>query len=324
MDTRKTGTFICILRKQKGLTQSQLAERIGVTDKALSRWETGKGFPDVSLLQPLAEALDTSVTELLAGEPLTEEEKAAHSDSALLEALRYAGGMGRRTLCVLLTIAGVWLFALPLFLVANSLPVRLGGLVFLLLAWLVGSGRLSWPKAFGFRSGVLTQKGAALASALALAAALVLELLPWGAVLVFGRPAEDGTIGRFRETFSYFSLTPAGYANFFPPAHRVDDGSPAPVVPAPMAEASEKAGGRHLCRKHRSPGVLPAALGGLWLGLLLPGRRRHHRTAPNLHSLPGTGQPHKIKGCPRAFDPGASFFLVNPGRSEPPPPPPPG
>ena len=216
MDTRKTGTFICILRKQRGLTQSQLAERIGVTDKAVSRWETGKGFPDVSLLQPLAEALGTSVTELLAGEPLTEEEKAAHSDSALLEALRYAGGMGRRALCVLLAIAGVWLLALPLFLAANALPVRLGGLVLLLLAWLVGSGRLTWPKVFRFRSGVLTQRGAALVSALALAAALVLELLPWGAVLVFGRPAEDGTIGRFRETFSYFSLTPAGYANFFP------------------------------------------------------------------------------------------------------------
>ena len=49
MDTQKTGTFLRILRKQKGLTQNQLAERIGVTDKAVSRWETGKGFPDVYL-----------------------------------------------------------------------------------------------------------------------------------------------------------------------------------------------------------------------------------------------------------------------------------
>ena len=69
---------------------------------------------------------------------------------------------------------------------------------------------------------------------------------------------------------------------------------------------------------------LAAALGDLWLGLLLPGGRRHHRAAPNLHPLPGTGQPHKIKGCPRAKGPGASFFPVNPGRSGPPLPPPPG
>ena len=47
-------------------------------------------------------------------------------------------------------------------------------------------------------------------------AAVILEALPFGAVLNFARPAEDGTIGRFRQTFSYFSLTPFGYANFGP------------------------------------------------------------------------------------------------------------
>ena len=59
MDAKKTGTFIGMLRRQMGLTQAELAERIGVTDKAVSRWETGKGFPDLSLLQPLAAELGT-------------------------------------------------------------------------------------------------------------------------------------------------------------------------------------------------------------------------------------------------------------------------
>ena len=67
MDAKKTGSYICLLRKQRGLTQAELAERIGVTDKAVSRWERGKGFPDITLLPPLAQVLGTSVTELLAG-----------------------------------------------------------------------------------------------------------------------------------------------------------------------------------------------------------------------------------------------------------------
>ena len=137
MNTQKTGQFICLLRKQKGLTQSQLAEQVGVTDKAVSRWETGKGFPDISLLQPLADALGTSVTELLAGEPLTAEEKADRSDSALLEALRYTGGMGKPVLSALLAVAGGFLLIAPLFMAGGTAGLRLTGLV-LLVYWLHG------------------------------------------------------------------------------------------------------------------------------------------------------------------------------------------
>ena len=54
MELHKTGLFISSLRKQKDMTQKDLADKIGVTDKAVSRWETGKGFPDVSLLKSLS------------------------------------------------------------------------------------------------------------------------------------------------------------------------------------------------------------------------------------------------------------------------------
>ena len=68
MDYERTGNLIQKLRKEKNMTQVQLAELLGVTDRAISKWETGKGFPDVSVLKPLATALGTSVTELLDGE----------------------------------------------------------------------------------------------------------------------------------------------------------------------------------------------------------------------------------------------------------------
>lgn len=62
-----TGEVIRTLREKKGLTQSGLAARIGVTDKAVSKWETGKGLPDITLIEPLAGALGVSVIELMSG-----------------------------------------------------------------------------------------------------------------------------------------------------------------------------------------------------------------------------------------------------------------
>ena len=65
-----TGTTIKALRETKKLTQSQLADQLGVSNKTVSKWETGRGFPDSSLLQPLAAALGVSVIELLNGEAI--------------------------------------------------------------------------------------------------------------------------------------------------------------------------------------------------------------------------------------------------------------
>ena len=76
MDNYVTGAAIKSLREAKRLTQEELAERIHVSAKAVSKWETGKGFPDISLLEPLAKALDVSVIELLSGEDIRNRNRA--------------------------------------------------------------------------------------------------------------------------------------------------------------------------------------------------------------------------------------------------------
>lgn len=68
MDTTKIGELICALRKEKGLTQVQLAERLNVSDKAVSKWERGLGCPDVSLLARLSQVFAVDLEKLLAGE----------------------------------------------------------------------------------------------------------------------------------------------------------------------------------------------------------------------------------------------------------------
>lgn len=71
MNSYITGNIIKALREKHCLTQNQLAQQLGVSDKAVSKWETGKGLPDVTLVEPLAKALGVSVIELMNGEPIT-------------------------------------------------------------------------------------------------------------------------------------------------------------------------------------------------------------------------------------------------------------
>ncbi len=78
MDRYVTGAVIRSLRERNHLTQDELASKIHVSGKAVSKWETGQGFPDVSLLEPLAEALHISVIELLSGADVRNRNRAAN------------------------------------------------------------------------------------------------------------------------------------------------------------------------------------------------------------------------------------------------------
>ena len=72
MDQIKIGTFLKLLRKEKNLTQEQLAERLGVSNRTVSRWENGNNMPDISLLSEIAEFYDVSIPELIYGERKSE------------------------------------------------------------------------------------------------------------------------------------------------------------------------------------------------------------------------------------------------------------
>ena len=78
MDHYVTGAVIKALREKQGMTQAELAEQLCVSDKAVSKWETGRGFPDVSLLEPLGKALRISVPELLCGQTITNHNRGAN------------------------------------------------------------------------------------------------------------------------------------------------------------------------------------------------------------------------------------------------------
>ena len=87
MNQKKIGNFIAVRRKEIGLTQSQLAEKLGITDKAVSKWETGRSMPDLSLFSPLCDLLHITLNELLSGEFISDENRKEKSNQVLLEVL---------------------------------------------------------------------------------------------------------------------------------------------------------------------------------------------------------------------------------------------
>ena len=87
MNQIKIGAFISERRKAKGWTQSQLAEKLEITDKAVSKWETGRSMPDLSLFMPLCTLLDVTLNELFAGERIAEEKWKERADEVLMDVI---------------------------------------------------------------------------------------------------------------------------------------------------------------------------------------------------------------------------------------------
>lgn len=123
MDAQKFGVFVATIRKEKNMTQAELASKIKVTDKAVSRWERGLGFPDINSLEPLADALGISVLELMKSEKIqTQEIQCKDADIVLSDTIKEADKQRllerkqeRKTLII--TIGVIALFSVCILLI---------------------------------------------------------------------------------------------------------------------------------------------------------------------------------------------------------------
>lgn len=112
MDNKKIGAFIAMNRKKKGLTQEQLGERLGVSNKTISRWENGNYMPDISLLQSLSKELDISLNELLSGEKIEDEKVMEYSEMNLANTIDYSARVIKnehKKISVFLMMVGVFM-----------------------------------------------------------------------------------------------------------------------------------------------------------------------------------------------------------------------
>lgn len=120
MDVQKIGEFLKELRKQNNMTQEQLGERVGVTNKTVSRWETGKYMPPIECLKSLSDLYQISINEILTGEKLTDKnykEAAENNISVTLEEIEAKGKKFEHTMLIVMGITSllaiVSMFLLP-------------------------------------------------------------------------------------------------------------------------------------------------------------------------------------------------------------------
>lgn len=117
MDQVKIGKFIAEKRKQKNMTQIEFAEKLGVTNKSVSRWENGKNMPDVSLFIPVCELLDITVNELISGEEIREDET-RKTNEIMVETIKESNkAIGKSRLifyAVMIIVNAVFSIAVPL------------------------------------------------------------------------------------------------------------------------------------------------------------------------------------------------------------------
>ena len=124
MDQICIGKFIAEERKKKGYTQRQLSEKLGISDKTISKWERGNGFPEVSLLLPLCEELDISVNELLSGKRVSEEEYRKKAEENMVNLVKEAQESKKKIILSAMVAILVILAATPLFVLSGALEMN--------------------------------------------------------------------------------------------------------------------------------------------------------------------------------------------------------
>ena len=124
MDQIKIGKFIADERKRKGYTQKQLSEKLAISDKTISKWERGNGFPEVSLLLPLCNELEITVNELLSGERVSEEEYLKKAEENMVNLVKEAQESKKKIIMSAMVSVLVIVAAVPLFVVAGMFEMQ--------------------------------------------------------------------------------------------------------------------------------------------------------------------------------------------------------
>ena len=124
MDQIKIGKFIAEERKTKKYTQRELADKIGISDKTISKWERGNGFPEVSLLLPLCNELDITVNELLSGERLQEEDYKKKAEENMVNLVKEAQESKKKIILSAVVAGLVVVAAMPLFILAGVIDME--------------------------------------------------------------------------------------------------------------------------------------------------------------------------------------------------------
>lgn len=123
MDQVKIGKFIAAERKAKHYTQRNLADRLNISDKTVSKWECGNGFPEVSLLLPLCSELDITVNELLSGERIAEPDYKEKAEENMMDLVKEAQESKRKIILSVMVAVLTIIGALPLFLLSGLLAI---------------------------------------------------------------------------------------------------------------------------------------------------------------------------------------------------------
>ena len=120
MDQQRIGVFIQELRKARGMTQQALADRLGVTNKAVCKWEKGRSMPDVALFEPLCRELEISIPELLAGRRIDADAQQHAAEELLMESISRGKLVGLQAFLMINTLIGVVLALSPLLFSAEK------------------------------------------------------------------------------------------------------------------------------------------------------------------------------------------------------------
>lgn len=126
MDQIMIGRFIAEERKRKGYTQNILSEKLGISDKTISKWERGNGFPEVSLLIPLCSELDITVNELLSGERVSEEQYRKKAEENMVNLVKEAQENKKKIILSIMVGILTIIAAVPLFIVAGMFDMSTG------------------------------------------------------------------------------------------------------------------------------------------------------------------------------------------------------